>query len=440
MKATDYFITNNEVDEGERMADGTSRFNAHPSKNPVHSFLEPIDNMLTYGRDKGSIKIERNGINCNYIFINNADSEKLLSYEDFKKVMNTAGSSNSTEKLGSSICGMGLEVFGLESRPNKNAIVICEITIVRDGLMYGGKWYFNGIENCVYFRLYKTKATKESNMFKISYNNCATITKKNLSFLKAKISDKLCHLDHDFELSFDYYGEKEIITPADLLYRDELSGTDNYIKKEFVFEYESGKQEELTIEISNAYDIIKGAKGNYIDTSFGTKAAVPLSGVALIYDQYETLSRGESSWDSLGIREHDTLNHVRCDAKIGEYLFKQYHSESQVKAETTVSIKDVVDKYGQPIIFVDKETGARYTGKELGDMLNKLVYKYRTDKTSEKEKVELINTISSYSENNDVLIKIKDLLAPFKESKLKIKTLVEIIDKQIKEPCLINVN
>lgn len=440
MKETNYFIKNNEVDEGERMADGTSRFNAHPSKNPVHSFLELIDNMLTYARDKGSIKIERNGINCNYIFTNNADSEKLLKYEDFKKVMNTAGSSNSTEKLGSSICGMGLEVFGLECRPNKNALVMCELIIVRDGQMYGGKWFFNGLENCVYFRLYKIKPTKESNMFKISYNNCATINKKNLSFLKGKIADKLYHLDHDFELEFDYYGEKEIIAPADLLYRDELCGTDNYVKKEFVFEYESEKQEELTVEISNAYDIIKSGNGNYIDTYFGTKAAVPLSGVALVYGQYETLSRGESSWDALGIREHDTLNHVRCDAYIGEYLFKQYHSESQVKAETTVSIKDVVDKYGQPIIFVDKETGIRYTGKELGDMLNKLVYKYRTDKTSEKEKVELINTISSYTENKDVLLQIKDLLAPFSESKLKIKTLVEIIDKQISEPCLVNVN
>ena len=44
-------------ENGERMADASVRFSAHPAAQPFNSIFEPFDNMLNYGLDSGRIEI-----------------------------------------------------------------------------------------------------------------------------------------------------------------------------------------------------------------------------------------------------------------------------------------------------------------------------------------------------------------------------------------------
>ena len=429
----DIFNENNEYYNGNRVADATTRFNSHPSNNPFHSIFEPCDNMLIYGKDKGSIEIVKNGLRCNYIFTNNADTENLPTFERLESIFKTAGSTISA-KMGTSVCGMGIEVFGLECRPTKNSTVICEITIVRDGLIYGGKLYFDGQHNEIRFSLFSPQSTREENKFVIKYINCQTIKKKQAELIKAHLCDKLYFLDHVFNLTFNYYGEEEKLIPADFTYSSVLKGTENYVKREFYFEVERGVTEDITFEFSNTYDIIKQLKGNHIDKK-GTKADPNLAGVSIIYGQYVTVCRGDESWRILERNSgHSTLNHVRCNVTIGDYLFSQFHMESQVKNQTNVKLSHLVDKYGQKLVFIDKETGEKLEASKLVKWISSVLGRYETDSISEEQKKQLVEVISNC--NNYKLNTLIEILEPFKESKIKLKSVWEIIEKEYKEPCL----
>ena len=433
----DIFSENNEYFTGSRVADATTRFNSHPSNNPFHSFFEPCDNMLIYGKNKGRIDIVKNGLKCDYVFSNNADIENLPTFERLIQILKTAGSTISA-KIGTSVCGMGIEVFGLECRPTKNSTVICKIKIVRDGLAYGGKLYFDGQHNEIRCALFSPQSTKEENNFEIRYINCATMKKKQIDLIKAHLCDKLYFLDHVFDLTFNYFGEEEKLIPVDFSYKSSLKGTENYIKREFCFEIERNVKEDITFEFSNTYDIIKQSKGNNIDSK-GIKADPNLAGVAIIYKQYVTVCRGDDSWRVIGKNSgHSTLNHIRCNITIGDYLFNQFHIESQVKNQTNVKIQHLVDKYGQKLIFIDKNTGEKLTADELAKWASGVLCHYETDILSEVEKKKLIDVISNCDDYK--LEMLKEIFEPFKDSKVKIKSVWEIIDKQIKEPCLVNVN
>ena len=429
----DIFSENNEYFLGNRVADASTRFNSHPSNNPFHSIFEPCDNMFIYGKDKGRVDILQNGFNCDYIFTNNADIENLPTFERLEEILEHAGSTISA-KIGTSICGMGIEVFGLECRPTKNSTVICQIRIVRDGLTYGGKLYFDGQHNGIRFALFNPKSTKEANIFEIKYINCATISKKQVNLFKAHLCEKMYFLDHVFDLTLNFYGNEEKLIPADFTYKSLLEGTENYVKREFCFEITRGVMEDITFEFSNTYDIIKQLKGNHIDNKC-IKAEPNLAGVAMIYGQYVTVCRGDSSWRILERNSgHSTLNHVRCNITIGDYLFKQFHMESQVKNQTNVKISHLVDKYGQQLVFIDKKTGEKLTADELVKWIGEVLRPFETDSISNAEKLKLFDIISNC--NYDKLSVLREVFEPFKESKVKLKSVWEIIEKECKEPCL----
>lgn len=432
------FNQNNKYQSYERVADSSTRFNSHPSKNPYNSIFEPIDNMFTYGFNYGKLTIERNGLNSNYIFENNAESIKLPSFERLCEILKTAGVSISSNE-GISMFGMGIEVFGLESRVKKNSTVNCEITVIKDGLEYGGEMCFDGRNSQIRTSSFSPRKTNKKNGFIIKYINCANLDKKQVLDLKSSICDKLYFLDHPFTFIFKYYEKEETLLPVDFLYKTELENTDNYKKLSFEYEVENGVIEELDIEISNLHDLIKSGNCNFVDSQYGTKANPNLSGVALICGQYETVCRGNDSWRIIGCGPHSTQHHIRINVTTGQSLFEQYHSESQVKRRTLVSITDLIDKYGEELKFKEKNTGKVYTATELKKLIKQIIEYYKTDEVSSVEKNELQEAISSCG--RDELEILENVLFKFKDSKLKLTTLCEIIEEEIKKPCLsLNVN
>ena len=432
------FSQNNKYQSYERIADSSTRFNSHPSKNPYNSIFEPIDNMFTYGLNHGTLTIERNGLNSNYIFENNSESIKLPSFDRLCDILKTAGSSISSNE-GVSMFGMGMEVFGLEARIKKNSCVTCEIVVVKDGLEYCGEMCFDGSKNEIRTSSFSPRKTNKKNCFLIKYINCANLDKKQISDLKASICDKLYFLDHTFDFKFKCYDKEEKLLPVDFLYKTELENTDNYRKLEFEYEVESGVAEEFKVEISNLHDLIKNGNGNSIDSQYKTKANPNLAGVALICGQYETVCRGNDSWKVIGCGPHQTQHHIRVNVTVGPSVFEQYHSESQVKRKTLVSITDLIDKYGEELKFKEKTTGKVYTATELKKLIKQIIDSYKTDEISSVEKVELQTIISSC--NRDELETLENIFIKFKDSKIKLTTLCEIIEEEIKKPCLsLNVN
>lgn len=365
------------TEKGERKADGSVRFSAHSAGNPKDGVMEMVHNLLTYVKSKGRINIEScGGEMCNYRFYNDADVEKLPTFEKIKQIAATAGKTISSNE-GVSLCGIGTEVMGLSSRPYADSTVTGQITVVRDGFTYGTVLTFNGATKGISYEIIEPKECEAENSYDVLFKNCKMLSDEEIDELKREIVDTMS--DNGVEIVFSTDKDRCVLKYEDFLYRKELEGTDNYEK--YVFHLKDGEQ--LVLEIVDVADLIKSDKRNKYEVT--NKFSPKLSGGAFRYKGLATVCRGDMGWKFSGSYRttHDTRNNIRFDISGGSYIFHELHKESQIKTQTVISLKDIKNEYRETLKIYD-EDGEEYDISEISTLIKQFCLKHKTDKNTDK--------------------------------------------------------
>lgn len=384
---------------GKREADGSVRFAAHPAGVPFDGLMEPIHNMLTYGKSKGRVEIIPRGSKiCDYKFYNNAKSEMLPTYERLKIISEKAGSSISASK-GVSLCGVGTEVAALSCRSYSDSTVTAHINIVRDGYSYGSILTFNGSTKEISYEMICPKESKAENSYEVTFKDCKKLTDKEIKSWKTKIADTM--YGKNFEIIFSYEYDVCKIIPCDFLYRDKLRGTSNYEEHIFTLVNENGIREELKLELSDISSVIKNGEGNiYEDT---TQYSPELSGGAYRYQNIATVCRDDISWKVSGAykKGHPTRNNIRFDITIGKFIFTELHKESQVKTKTSIVLSDIKGKYRDELKIYD-EAGNEYPISEIEERISNFVNMHKTDSNAVENITKMANTFKNALSDNNI--------------------------------------
>lgn len=380
---------------GERKADGSVRFSSHPAGDPMSGIMEMVHNMLTYGKSKGTITIEKCGPNlCNYRFYNDAESDMLPTFEKLKEIASTAGKTISANK-GVSLCGVGTEVMGLSSRLYPDNIVHGIITVVRNGSTFSTILTFNGIEKEITYEIMSPKECKAENSYEVVFKNCKMLSNAEIIELKRKIVDTMPDDRMKIVLSTD--DERTTLVYRDFLYRNKLAGTENYEKH--VFHLEDG--EEMVLEIADVAKIIKSGKGNEYEEN---KMCSPdLSGGAIRYKGIATVCRGDDGWKVTNAYggTHPTKNNIRYDVSIGDYVFHELHKESQVKTKTTITFKDIKDACRDSLKIYDEDEN-EYELRDIAIFIKQFCGKHKSDSNSDKNIEETTLSITKAIDNGDL--------------------------------------
>ena len=380
---------------GERNADGSVRFSSHSAGDPMSGIMEMVHNMLTYGKSKGTITIEKCGPNlCNYRFYNDADSDMLPTFEKLKEIASTAGKTISANK-GVSLCGIGTEVMGLSSRLYQDNIVSGNIAVVRDGFAYGANLTFNGIDMRITYEIINPKECKAENSYEVVFKNCKMLSNAEIIALKRKIVDTMP--DDRIKIIFSTDDERTTLVYRDFLYRNKLAGTENYEKH--VFHTEDG--EEIVFEIADVAKIIKSDKGNEYEEN--RMCSPDLSGGAIRYKGIATVCRGNDGWKVTNAYggTHPTRNNIRYDVTIGNYVFHELHKESQVKTKTTITFKDIKDACRDNLkIYDDGEN--EYELRDIATFIKQFCGKHKSDSNSDKNIEETTLSVSNAVNNGEL--------------------------------------
>ena len=423
------------TETGERKADGSVRFSAHSAGNPMAGVMEMIHNLVTYGKSKGKVIMEPcGGDMCNYRFYNNADIEKLPTFEKLKTIAETAGKSISSNE-GVSLCGVGTEVMGLSSRPYADSTVTCQITVVRSGFTYGIILTFKGTSKEILYEIIPPKESDAENSYDVIFKGCKMLSASEVVDLKRRIVDTMP--DNGLEIVFLTDEERCVLTHQDFLYRKELVGTNNY--KKFSFKLENG--ESLILEISDVADLIKSGRGNEYEDN--CQCSPSLSGGTFRYKGIATICRGSMGWKFSGAysAEHPTRNNIRFDISGGEYVFRELHKESQVKTETVISLKGLKDEFRDTLKIYD-ENGEEYEISEIPTYIKQFCSEHKTDKNSDKNIQETRTSLSDgvgrgEITKNDIqsAIKVLGYVCGRMNTRTLVEQVLESFNNKEEKPC-----
>ena len=360
------FNFKNEV-QGVRNADTSGRFRSHPASNVNHSIMEPVDNMLIYGLNKGEIEIIHDSRFVKYRFYNNCTEDKVPTEERLLEILKCAGASISAKEK-TSTCGMGIEVFALEARPYPNATTYVDITVNRNGYTYAGKLTYCGADHTIKYQYFPPQKTRNENSFEIIFSACDCISDRDIREFKAKICEKLFKLDKDrnFSIKFKIDKNEEYLKPCDALYEDILKGTKDFMEKTLYYNVDDTMRP-MIIKMANVSGVGKSDNSNYIDkiTSTPKKMSPNMSGFRLVFGDMITVQGNDIGWNFVGKSKHSTLNGIRGNIEFPEdylddkFIFNQIHSESLVKCDTTVTIDKLEDEFQSKLTFYDE------SGKEV---------------------------------------------------------------------------
>ena len=414
-------------ENGERMADASVRFSAHPAAQPFNSIFEPFDNMLNYGLDSGRIEIMKDGRLVSYLFENNGLSENIPSYERLHEIVRQAGSGMSTKK-GTSICGMGIEVFGLESRPDATSAVRAEIDILRNGERYGATLDFDGFESKIKYQIKSPIRQPGENRFTIKYTGCAAMKPKQIASFRQKACHKLHELGRKYDITLNVYGKKQKLSPVDMLYESELKGTEDFTEKTFYYDYED-RQGSFTIKLADVSNIVKTKSVNPVDKE-NKELRPEFSGMYVSYRNGITVHFGASGWSVMDSGVHSTKNGIRGKIEVDEPIFTQLHKESQVKGKTSVNILMLKDECQAELIVRDEE-GTEYTMVQVRDWFNDFCYKHASDDENVEAKKKCEDIARSLNPEN--LGAFIEILNNFKDNKLKPATILGIMTSVMEE-------
>lgn len=386
-------------ENGKREADGSVRFAAHPAGVPFDGLMEPIHNMLTYGKSKGRVEITpRGGKICDYRFYNDATNEMLPTYERLKIISEKAGATISANE-GVSLCGVGTEVTALSCRPYPDSTVAVLINVVREGFVYGTVLTFNGYTKEISYEMIAPKESNSENSYEVTFKNCKMLTDKEIKSWKTKIADTM--YGKKFEIIFLSDDDRCKITPCDFLYRDKLRGTNDFEEHVFTLVDNDGNSETLKLEIADVSSIIKNGDGNiYEDT---TQYSPDLSGGAYRYMDIATVCRGGESWKASGAykKEHPTRNNIRFDISMGKFMFTELHKESQVKTKTSIILSDIKDKHRGELKIYDEE-GNEFPISEIEERISNFVNNHKTDSNANENIINITNILSDALRNNEI--------------------------------------
>lgn len=420
-----------------RVADGSVRFNAHPSKNVLVGIMEMVDNQLTYAKSRAYIEIMEDSPRIwSYKFVNDGTPETIPTFDRIKEIASTAGSSISA-KEGISLCGIGIEVMGLSCRRGPKMSVSAKVNVNRKHLNYGMKLTFDGKDQQIYYELIEPTETDAEDSFEISFDNCHPLKKAELDDLKCKISDIMP--DDRIKVILNHNGILSTILKNDFLYRKQLEHTDNFeIKK---FRLADFDDEEIVVELSDVSSIIVSKNGSrnrgneyeYIDSN--GKQSPSLSGGCLRYCGIGTVCRKrDGGWGLVGMSPHSTKNGIRFDISVGPNGFRMMHQESQVKSKTLSKINELTDENGE-LLKVYDEDGNIHDISIINNVVSDFVAVHKSDtkhkKTEEEVDGRLAVEIVSGKVNKSEMAAAVKVLGIFDGCKLSTKKVVSILNNHI---------
>ena len=427
------------LDKGYRKISEEQRFLNHPSGNLITGAMELVHNLLTYVKKHAWIKIEDCGGGlCNYHFYNDADSEKLPSFERLREIASKAGKSSSSLE-GLSLFGLGTEIAALSCRKRQDSVVPVEIRVVKDGWKYGTnlKYDANEPHGLVPYEMVEPEKCDEENSYYVVLRDCIAPSnrgkEKEVEKLKRKIVDTMP--DNGIEIEFINGEEREILKYEDFLYTEKLKGTDNYKEWTFILKHNG---EPLTIRIADIADIAKSNEGSKYELR--SKCAPDLSGGALRYNGMATICR---SWDIINekIKYHQTYDGIRFEVICGDTIFKEMHRESPAKTKTNMVLTHLKGECRLPITIISVEDGKEYPITYIADILYDFIQKHRNDKknasidtTVKKTKKSSIKSVNEVQETQPSVLKnidcarLERTLEDLKYVKPFIPTYDDIID------------
>lgn len=397
--------------QGVRISDPSGRFRAHPAGKVEHSIMELIDNMLIYGHNKGIVSILHESRFVKYCFRNNGTDDKIPTPERIIEILECAGAKISAGEK-TSICGMGIEVFALESRPNPYSTVYVDINIFRNGQTYGGRITYCGADNTIRYDYFPPKPTKEKeNIFEITYSGCDNMTDKQLRLFKAKICEKLYYLDHKFTIKFKVDKNEETLVPCDLMYKNFLSGTDKFLERTLSYKFHN-EYKTIRIEMADVSEISRSENACFADNITSTKKKVEpsLSGFRTKFGDMITVHGDDIGWKFVGKKngKHPTLNAIRGIIDFGDdcsELFNQIHKESLIKCDTNVTIEKLVNFFNEGIEFFDENDDKVDIFK---DIIVPFLSTHASDKTRDDSELENI-----FKSNKELQETVRNILTEY---------------------------
>lgn len=413
---------------GDREADGSVRFTSHSAGDPYPGVFEIIHNMLAYGKSYGKIRIEPTGDErtCDFVFYNDADSEKLPTYERLLEIASHAGKSISSRE-GVSLCGVGTEVMALSSRLDAKSTIQTMIEVVKDGEKYGAILTFDGTTQKIKYQMIEPSTYLGENSYKVSFRGCKKLTDSEIRKLKAQISDTM--YGKNFKIIFYTDKKTETIEPNDFLYREQLRGTDNYAKYEFALG-EEYHNEKIILEMSDVSTIIKNKQGNKHELT--SKMDPAFAGLAIRYKGIATVCRGDNSWPAISRTKHPTQNNIRIDITVGDYVFEEIHSECQVKIETTRKFENLTDLDKSPLRIYDVDNN-KHSITKIIELIANFIKIHKSDNNSTTN---IDNEFQKLIENlNNGIISGEDIKAAIRvldsvSSRINVSTYKEKVLKQ----------
>jgi hypothetical protein len=418
--------------QGQRQADPSVRFASHPAGNPMDGLMELSHNMLTYGKKHGKIEIEPTGGNlCTYRFYNDGDDNNIPTFKRILEISESAGG-NMSAQMGLSLCGVGLEVMGLCSRPFAKTVTIGDITVVKDGFEYGTILTFDGENLEIKFDLkYPKKCEGKENSFTVEFRGCKRLTDGEIDELKRKIVDTMS--DNGFEIEFSTGKEKCILKYEDFLYEKELKGTDYFKQIDY---YLRETKEPLTLKMADVRDLVNSGKGNKYEVNDDCLPSLS-GGTFRIQNGMATICRDKEGWKFSGAYKdkHSTRNRIRFDIIGNKTIFHCLHEESQVKTKTNTSLGEVVDEYGDVLEIVSVETGevfkigqiAKDIKKFFGECKRLHPTKETTKSSNKKAKKKSVKSISEDTNNRNDAQKAQSFYFKLSEIKAAVKGLKDCV-------------
>lgn len=402
-KMQDTFEIKNE--KGERTCDPSTRFAAHPSGDVWSGIMEPIHNMLSYGKNTGTITIKDRGDGLfDYTFFNEGDKRNIPTYDELERIARTAGSSISSRK-GVSVCGMGIEVMALSARKSPNSCVTVKIEVTRDRRRYGVNLIYNGEERKVKFeKTSEQPIDTKTNSFEITFSNCAWLTKRrtsdDINRLVTAIADTMSPNGKMREIVLNHDNKSYTIKPFDFLYREKLEGSENF-KSIVLYDSKdkSTRNKVAEVEIADVRNVIQGKEGKeeYEYHKGGTKLDPYLSGAALKHNGISTICRGLEGWKFIGKKKiHPTEHNIRVNIEIFDNaLFTQIHEESQVKTKATKQLTDLKGGNNQELKLYDENGKAWKVGEIKKNFIDDFINSHKSGdskkaKTTAKETADKI--------------------------------------------------
>lgn len=412
---------NKKVNEtGERKADGSVRFASHPSNTPLEGVIEVLHNLVTYAKTKGKIIIQEIGHNlCTYRFYNDATKANVPTFEKLVQIAKNAGKSISSGQ-GVSLCGIGIEIFGLKCRPTASSTTSVHITVVREKMRYGTILTFNGYTQQVSYEIIEPQSVNAENSFEITGYGCKKLSKNELIMFKRKIVDMM---PKHLTITLTTDESVEVLNHVDFLYRNELMNTENY--KRYDFHLSNG--EPLILELSDVGELVKSGKGNKFEEH--STCSPDLSGGVFRYKDIATVCRGDYGWKFAGAYKgtHSTRNNIRFEINGGKYLFTELHKEAQVKSNVEICISELKDEYRDRLKIYD-EQGNEYDISIISSLVKEFNAEHKTDKDYEKKSDDQYTFILNKIKGSEISLKqIEDMLNMFNvlniDEKMKIKTI-----------------